>query len=349
MAIPAPSEFHFYEDLFSKLTGTLTGYVGSVSTNVISAITPVATTLLLIYVALWGWSMMRGVISEPITDGAGRIIRLTLITAIALNIGYYNTFIADFLWGAPDALASVVVGGYTGPASGVQYLDGLLSKMFDFGGSYYQAAQADSTLGVPDLGKLLVAVLIWAAGVVVTGYGAFLYALSKMALAVILAVGPIFVLLIIFEPTRRFFDAWIGQALNYVFMVMLTAAAVALILTIIESFLGSPMAATFQETTPLGGAIPAIVFSVIGVLVLMQVASMASALGGGVAIGTLGAVAWAYGRTKGTAAAMRPTSLRRSYNKARSDVRIAGRAVTAPPMAVYRKITGASRNRVAKA
>jgi type IV secretion system protein VirB6 len=41
---------------------------------------------------------------------------------------------------------------------------------------------------------------------------------------------------------------------------------------------------------------------------------------------------------------MRPTNLRRSANKIRSDVRIAA----APPKALYRKITGASRNSVAK-
>jgi type IV secretion system protein VirB6 len=344
MALPAPSEFHFYEDLFAHLTSTLSGYVSSVASNVISAITPVATTLLALYVVLWGWSMMRGVISEPITDGVVRILRLTFVVALALNLGRYNAYIADFLWATPDALATVVAGAYGTPMSGIQFLDSLLSNMYDYGGSYYQAALADSTLGIPDLGKLITALFIWLAGVLVTGFAAFLYALSKMALAIILAVGPIFVLMLLFEPTKRFFDSWLGQALNYVFMVMLTAAAVTLILTIIQAFLGSASATTFRETTPLGGAIPAIVFSAIGLLVLIQVSSIASALGGGVAVASLGAVGWAYGKAKGGVVGMRPTNLRRSANKIRSDVRIAA----APPKALYRKITGASRNSVAK-
>lgn len=346
----ATSNFHFYENLLNNLTASLGTYVSDTATSVINAITPVATTLVAIYVALWGWSMMRGIISEPITDGAWRILRLTFILAIALSLGRYSTYLADFLWGAPDALASVVVGGYSSTTS-IQFLDTLLSKMYDYGHAFYDAANANSTLGIPDLGQLASAILIWAAGVLVTGYAAFLYALSKMALAIILAVGPIFVLLTIFEPTKRFFDAWIGQALNYVFTVMLTAATAGLILSILQTFLGTPSVIANMAAPEIPGAIPAIVFSIIGLLVLMQVPSIASALGGGVAIGTLGAVGWAYGRTKGGLTAMRPTNLKRSANKVRADFRIARdatKSAAGAPMAAYRKITGGSKNRVAQ-
>jgi type IV secretion system protein VirB6 len=194
-------------------------------------------------------------------------------------------------------------------------------------------------------------VIIWLVGIAATGYAAFLFALSKLALAIILGVGPIFVLLIMFEPTKRFFDAWIGQALNYVFMVMLTAAAVKLVMSILKIYLEAPGVQAALADPAINQALPPIVFSIIGFLVMMQVPTIASSLGGGAAIGTLGAVAWAYGKTKGGISSMRPTNLRRSINKAKSDVRIAsnaGKAAAAAPMAVYRKITGGTRNRVSR-
>lgn len=361
MAAPVPSDFHFYEKLFTKLTTSLGTYVSDVATDVIAAISPVAYTMLLIYMVLWGWSMMRGVIQEPVTDGIARILKLTVIVAIALNLGRYNTYLGDFLWNSPDALASVVTGGAATPLSSVKFLDKLLSQMFDYGNAYYQAAWADSSFGIPDLGKLVGAVLVWLAGVLTTGYGAFLYALSKMALAIILAVGPIFVLLAMFEPTKRFFDTWIGQALNYVFMVMLTAAAVSLILAILNGYLGSPSATAATSTTEIAGVIPAVIFSLIGLLVLMQVAPIASALGGGVAIGTLGAVGWAYGKAKGmskggydlasgkTLSNLRGARRAKAVNArwAANNPGMASRAAGAP-MAVYRKITGGRKNSVAR-
>ena len=99
-------------------------------------------------------------------------------------------------------------------------------------------------------------------------------------------------------------------------------------------------------------ALPCIVLCIIGALSMMQMPSVASALGGGVAVSTLGAVSAVYGRAKASAAAMRPMALRRSYNRARSDVRIAtsaARAIGTAPMAVYRKVTGGPRNRVSQA
>lgn len=342
------STFDFYQKLFTKLSTGLETYWSDVASNVAAAISPVAITLISIYVMLWGWSMMRGVIQEPITDGVGRIVRLALITGVALNLGHYNGFLATMLWNSPEALAGLVASGHSDGSTNMVFLDELMSKFYDMGQAYNDKANADTGLtGIPDLSLWFTGLAVWVAGVVVTGYAAFLLALSKMALAIVLGVGPIFVLLTVFEPTKRFFDAWIGQALNYVFLVMLTGGALKLVIAIIKTYLAAPAVGAALADPSINQALPAIVFSIIGSLVMMQLPSVASALGGGVAIGTLGAVAWAYGKSKGGMTALRPTNLRRSFNKARADVRIA-QAAAGAPMAVYRKITGGPRNRVAR-
>ena len=345
----AASTFHFYEKIFTTLNSSLTTYVNDVAGNIIGAITPVGTALLLIYFALWGWSTMRGMISEPISDGVGRIVRLAVIVGLALNLGRYNGYVSDWLWSSPDAIANYIASGYSDSNTNVQFLDGLMSKIYDMGDAYWQKGAAAGVV-FPDMGMMLVAILIWTAGVFATAYGAFLLCLSKMGLAVILAVGPIFILLTIFEGTKKFFDVWLGQALNFVFTVMLSAAGIKLIMTIIQMYLTDVDGLMVDPA--INQSIPVIVLCVIGGLVLMQVPSMASALGGGVAISTMGAVGWAYGRTTGTLSAIRPTNFKRSFNKARSDVRIvkgAAQTVGSVPMAVYRKVTGANKNRVARA
>ena len=346
----AASAFHFYEDAFAKLSTALGSYVGDTATSVIASITGVAYSLLMIYMVLYGWSMLRGMISEPVTDFATRMIRLCVIIAIALNVGRYNTYVSDFLWTSGDVMARSVATGYSDSVSNVQYLDSLMSKIYDLGDSYWQKANATAGI-LPDFGLLAVAVLTWAGGVAATAYGAFLLALSKMALAVLLGIGPIFVLLLIFDGTRRFFEAWLGQALNYVFLVVLTAGAIKLIMTIIEAYIGAAVLAGATADPTVDQALPCIVLCIIGALTMMQMPSIASALGGGVAVSTLGAVGAAYSRAKGSVEAMRPTALRRSLNRARSDVRIttsAAKAVGGAPMALYRKVTGGRKNKVSK-
>ena len=254
---------------------------------------------------------------------------------------------SDFLWNTPDFLAGVVASGYSDPLSNVQYLDRLMGKVFDLGDAFWQKGNATV---IPSLGLLLVALLIWGAGVVATAFGAFLYALSKMALAVLLGIGPIFILLLIFDGTKRFFESWLGQALNYVFLIVLTSATIKLMVTIIDYYLGVSMAVTVADPT-IDRALPAIVLCVICALISMQMPSIASALGGGAAISTLGAAAWAYSKATGAASAMRPTNVRREMRKLQSDARIAGgaaKAVGGVPMAVYRRITNSRSNSVSK-
>ena len=42
-------------------------------------------------------------------------------------------------------------------------------------------------------------------------YTMFLLALSKIALSVLIALGPIFMALLLFETSKRFFESWIAQ------------------------------------------------------------------------------------------------------------------------------------------
>lgn len=351
------SDFHFYTRIFTELNNALSGYVNDTASNVISAITPVATTLMAIYVTLWGWSMLRGLISEPIGDAVVRVVKLGGISGIALSIGYYNSFLATWLWNSPDALASYVTGGAGIPNA--DYLDRLMSQMYDFGTSYYEKSHANSTLGIPDVGLLIMAFMLWAAAIISTGYGAFVLALAKIGLALTLGVGPMFVLMCIFEPTKRFFDAWIGQTINYVFLVMLSAGSIKLIMSILFVYLGD--ASGVAADPSLDQAVPALVISIIATLVMIQLPGMASALGGGVALGTMGAVAWAYGKSGRALGASKDVATGKTLSDMRGERRRKAinaewaasnpsttRKVAGMPAAVYRKITGGGKNRISR-
>lgn len=337
------SDFHFFERSLAELNIMLGTYVSDVAVRVIAAITPVATQLLTLYIILWGFSVMRGMIQEAFIDGVFRLFKLCVIFAVAVNIAYYNAYLAEFLFNTPEQFAAVVVANSSG-ISNVQFLDILMSRCYDMGDAFWQKAHASGGW-MPDLGLLSTAILIWLVGLVTTAYGAFLLLLSKMALAILLGIGPVFVLLLLFEPTKRFFDAWIGQALNFVFLAILTAAAIKLILSILEKYLFESQKAGVLADPSINQALPALALSAIGFLVLMQLPSIASALGGGVAINTLGAAGWAFDKVKRGVSSLRPTSLRRSYLHARSDARLIGRATGVAPAsrAIYRKITGQGR------
>ena len=63
----------------------------------------------------------------------------------------------------------------------------------------------------------------------------FLLALSKIALCILLALGPLFIAFLFFETTKRFFEAWIAQMANYAFVTILTVLVAALMMSLVTS------------------------------------------------------------------------------------------------------------------
>ena len=71
--------------------------------------------------------------------------------------------------------------------------------------------------------------------IIVTGiYAVFLLTLSRIALSVLLAIGPLFIGLLFFESTKRFFEAWLAQLANYAFVSILTVLVAALMLHVVD-------------------------------------------------------------------------------------------------------------------
>src|SRR6478609_7437411 len=64
---------------------------------------------------------------------------------------------------------------------------------------------------------------------IVQGTGKILYA--KIGLAIVIALGPVFIALMLFEATRPFGADWTRQVANFVVLQVLVVALVGLMLT----------------------------------------------------------------------------------------------------------------------
>jgi type IV secretion system protein VirB6 len=122
-------------------------------------------------------------------------------------------------------------------------------------------------------------------------YTLFLMALARVALALLLAIGPLFIVLLLFESTQRFFEAWIAQLVNYALVGVLAVLTASLMLTVVEAYA--------TQTAALGAAILTVdaldMLLVAGLVLLLlrQVMPIAARLAGGVTLasfGTLSAV-----------------------------------------------------------
>ncbi|ACY86392.1 TPA: type IV secretion system protein [Escherichia coli] len=308
---------NLFEAIFDKVDQALDTYITSTAGDIISFITPIFTSLLIIWIAIWGYMMMFGKASEPLQDGVFRILRIGFIITLGLTVGTYTDLVVDFLAKGPETIASVITGSPTGTSAAT--LDSLFSKIFEVS----EAAWDKGGIMNGNFGMYLISIIVLVIGAALSLVVAFLILLSKIMTTVLLAIGPLFIIMLLFNTTQRFFESWLGMVMNFGFILILAAAIGQLMTSLADSYISSMMGADASTLANLGDAAMLCIVFALCILVVRQVPSVASALGGGVALATQGAIGSAMN-------AMRPSTIRRQYRGLQRDARYAGRAAASP-------------------
>jgi type IV secretion system protein VirB6 len=284
----------FFATFWSWLNGQLAAYIGDNTARLASVLEPAVLTLATIYVMAWGYLHLMGKITEPFEAGLKRIALIALILGVGLRLWLYNTVIVDTFYNAPAQLAATVVGA----SDPVGTIDAIWDSGGTVAGSLWDKA-ASLGLWSGSFGFNLAAIIVWCLIGVLCVYAMFLIALSSIALAVLLALGPFFIALLFFDATRRFFTAWLAQLVNYGLITVLTVMVGALLLRIVQSYAAQTAARGSAILTV--DALNMMLIALLVFLVLRQVMPIASGLAGGASLNSFGtasrSVSWAAGKT----------------------------------------------------
>ena len=285
---------NFYTDFFNFINSVLQTFTSTATQNITQQIQPTLISLMIISIGIMGWSMITGLIQEPIMQTIKKMLEMAVIYAFAINSGIHNEFIVNFFWQLPDALASAVINntGSTinivdGSSSSIQFLDALYTKFDTLSTQFDEQATIFTTISA-SLNFTILSYAVSLAGGLLTASAFVLLLLSKIMLSILLALSPIFIAFLYFASTRRFFEQWITQVMNYVFLPVLIAAALSVILTAFEKYFAliPPDGATKAEVLPL------IILSLATAFLFSYIPQVASHLGGGVALNTQKLESW---------------------------------------------------------
>lgn len=280
----------FFAQFAAWLNALLATYISTNTAKIAGALEPVVVTLGTVYVMIWGYLQLTGQVQEPFVTGVKRIAVLAIILGVALHLWLYQSLIVDTFFNAPSQLASVVIGAYD-PVT-------IVDRIIDLGATAGELLMSKAGLLNGNFGFFFAALAVYLLTSITAVYTMFLLALSRIALSILLALGPLFVVLLLFDSTKRFFEAWLAQLSNYAFIAILTVLVAALMLDVVQ--------AAAQQAVATGGgitiaeALRLCLAAGITVLVLRQVMPMAAGLASGLALSSFGivsaAVAWGFGR-----------------------------------------------------
>ena len=279
----------FFAEFNAWLNGILSTYIATNTARIATLLEPTIVTLAVLYVMVWGYLHLMGQVEEPFTTGIKRIVVLVVVLGSSLNLWLYNQVIVDTFFNAPGELAAGIIGTY----DPVAVIDQII---FTGGDAAALLLQKGGILHGFSYALAGVAVDLFVG--VTAVYTIFLLTLSRIALSVLLALGPLFLALLLFQSTKRFFEAWIAQLANYALITILTVLLAALMMTVLSD--AARQAVSTGGGITIAEAVRVCLAAGLTFLVMRQVMPMAAGLASGLALSTFGvvsaAIMWGLGR-----------------------------------------------------
>ncbi|WP_324314833.1 type IV secretion system protein [Povalibacter sp.] len=241
---------------------------------------PVVVSLGVLYIIVWGYLQLMGKVEEPFMTGMKRIFTLGIIMGASIQLWAFHELMVDTFFNVPAALGAQMVGAF----DQVEVVDAIFFRGFDAARLLVDRGTIfDDNIIFFFVGGA-VYLIVFLTGV----YTLFLLTLSRIALSVLLALGPLFIALLLFETTKKFFESWIAQLANYGFIALLTTLVAALMMTVVLK--------TAEAAVRIGGEISVadaarlLIAAGLTFLVMRQVMPMAAGLASGLALSTFGVV-----------------------------------------------------------
>jgi type IV secretion system protein VirB6 len=291
MILAVPSDTRIAHFLLDSVAADVTKFANQNASALINTIGPAASAMLSIYVIMWGLAVVSGQSGEPFGDGVRRILRMCAIVSFALTAGIYQSTISDFFLTIPSALAASMSNPEVGEVSGdpvtlATALDASLQKGVDIGNRVWSVGDKQGLLDGGGLAYYLLALIIYFSVASIVCIASGIIFVAFIATALLLSVGPIFVLMALLPATQKFFDLWLGQLVNYAILFILVACSVSMCFTMFDEFVKSLPTAIAAETVI--NTVKIVGATIVIVAVLIQTYGMAAALGGGAALSAQG-------------------------------------------------------------
>lgn len=169
------------------------------------ALVIVLTIALTLFVAWFGINLLLGRANLSVRSLTPRMMTIGVVLTLVTSWVAYSTLVWNLAVGGPDEIATVITGSQ-GSATQVfaQKIDVVFQALQQASPQSGDGAGAGGDIGAfsPEgmmwLGAMLL--LLGTVGILVT---------ARIALAVLVAVGPIFVVMALFESTRGMFTGWL--------------------------------------------------------------------------------------------------------------------------------------------
>ena len=241
----------------------------------------VFTVLLTIYIALIGYQLMIGRGGLRLAQMPVEALKIGLILAFTTSWATYQTLVYDLFFDGPRQILGVLLNssGQDGVSDLYLGLQNTYERLTAAAAAF--GAQASPSANILQGGPMLGSGLLWLSAVAMLLSTVGLILAAKIILGFLLALGPIFVGLFLFDATRGFFDGWLRAVVAFALAPLAASLFGAGLVLMIEPFLTVVADLAAQRRFDMGAVIAIVLVVAVFVVVMLQVLRISTQVANG--------------------------------------------------------------------
>jgi len=316
-------QWQVFAYIVSQVETPLVSAVSEVVNAFLSFVAAPLKVALVLYIALTGILIIRGEANEAGSSLLGRFIKLGLVVWILTGSGAYQQYVYDFFFTTlPQGLANALTSSGGASAIDANSFDQVWIKAWRAGLEVWK------TLNWTDIGEKLIVILFWAAAIISTVFAFAIWLISRVLLALYIALGPLLIGLVLFPATRSIFERWIGSLISCVILQITTVVLLYIVLAVEQKVVGQVAIMGSVDTMAMIQVLLAgVIFFAVAAFVAFQLPGVASSLSGGLHFHS-GAIARAAQTVIGSTGQRYVDGAGNSYRTGRSGLLGAGQIAT---------------------
>ncbi len=268
----------FFSDTLNVVDHVIGNFVKTAYQNFIEENTTTISLIFTAYIILIGYRILTHQSQEDMMTMTRRMIVMLVVYGMIMQWDLYNIFIYNIFTNEPNHISEILAKS-TGNLSGNSIntaLDTIYALVLKATMYFFEEATLSS------FQFIFYGAFVFGIGTVFCVLSLLLFIYAKMVTAISLALGPVFIVFILFDATRDIFSAWVRNLITTALIPIVASAILILLLSVIEITL--PGINPESNELTFNGIVPFLGLVLTTLFILTQVFSICSSLGGGISL-----------------------------------------------------------------
>ena len=274
----------FFSGSLATVDSVIGNFVNVAYTQFVQGNAGLITMLFTLYIMLLGFKFLNHSHHFNLMGMVQHMITMLCVYGLVMNWQLYHLFVYNIFTNEPAYIADILVKS-TGQFQGNGTIAGTLDGIYDSVVNASAGLMGQVSLSGSGIAFVFYAFLVFVIGSLMCIFALLLFVYAKMMMAIALALGPIFILFILWQPTRGMFDAWLNKLVTIALIPIVTSAILVLMLSVVHVTL--PAINQPADHLQFYGLAPFLGLSLATTMILSQVFRISSALGGGLTLASL--------------------------------------------------------------